>query len=293
MRWVKHLSMAHTDEEVDRILEKFGAIAYGVFWLIIEDIASGMDAGKMVPRAVHSRQKWAQIARVPPRVLTSQLQEFGKKLLNISVTGDDRIQIEAPNILKYKDEYSKKSGVTPELKAELKADLKTEAAAERFPLAAARIRFFHPATDDLMISRLIDLIKTRYPDADDECITEILHKSHQGKRQRGPALWLSTLPEYLNALLGNSHKPVAPVTPEELAIEDIVFPVLSIEEQITDSRAYLANPDLKADDWSRRLMVDRLTALLEQQAAGERINRKGPGISNPRLELVARKLAVQ
>lgn len=97
--------------------------------------------------------------------------------------------------------------------------------------------------------------------------------------------WCS--PDRLSALRAQASPP------DDALSEDPVFPVLSLEEQISDSRAYLASPGLSPTDNTRLLMAERLKALLEQQATGERINRKGPGISNPGLELVARKLAVQ
>lgn len=110
MRWFKHMTAAHLDGEMDRILEECGAEAYGIYWLVLEDIGTAMEPGRMDPAAVHSDAKWAQIARVHPRVWRSSKDQLGRKLLNISPTGDNRVMISVPNILKYKDEYSRKSG---------------------------------------------------------------------------------------------------------------------------------------------------------------------------------------
>lgn len=114
MRWTKHLSMAHADAALALLLEEYGAEAYGVYWLMIEDIAAPMEKEKLLPVATHSWVKWSQICHCSVRVFKSiacRMEE--KSLINIKSI-DDRLQIEIPNILKYKDEYAKKSGQTPE-----------------------------------------------------------------------------------------------------------------------------------------------------------------------------------
>ena len=114
MRWVKHLSMAHADDELDAVLEKHGGEGYGAYWLIVEDIAAAMDAGRMEPSAVHTELKWAQICHVSVRAMRNVIQTLSNHLAIINQSPDNRVQIAIPNILKYKDEYSKKSGQTPE-----------------------------------------------------------------------------------------------------------------------------------------------------------------------------------
>ena len=92
------------------LLERHGGEGYGAYWLIVEDIAAAMDAGKMSPEAIHTEQKWAQICHVSTRTLRNLLQTMSKHLAKVEQTTDNRIRIAVPNILKYKDEYSKKSG---------------------------------------------------------------------------------------------------------------------------------------------------------------------------------------
>jgi hypothetical protein len=110
MRWLKHLSMAHADREVDLIIETAGPVAYGIYWLIVEDIAASMEPGKMEPYAIHSLSKWCALFRLHHRTVTPLLTLLGRKLLNVVPMDDGRIKIEVPNIMKYKDEYTKKSG---------------------------------------------------------------------------------------------------------------------------------------------------------------------------------------
>lgn len=114
MRWVKHKTMAHADAEVDAVLEEFGPVAYGVYWLIIEEIASAMEPGKDAPEAVRSIQKWASICQVPPRVFRKIIARLAVHLVTACETSDGRLKIAVPNILKYRDEYSRKSGHAPD-----------------------------------------------------------------------------------------------------------------------------------------------------------------------------------
>jgi hypothetical protein len=114
VRWLKHLSMAHADEAIADLLERHGAEAYGVWWLILEDISAPMEPGKMLPTAAHSAVKWSQICHCSVRVWRSIANSLAEKKLIVMQSTDNRIRIDVPNILKYKDEYSKKSGQTPE-----------------------------------------------------------------------------------------------------------------------------------------------------------------------------------
>ncbi len=115
MRWLKHLTLAHSDPAIDAVCDKFGAEGYGVWWLILEDIAAPMEAGKMVPIQSHSVVKWASICRCSVRRFRSIVEILTDRRLIVTQTIGDRLQIEVYNILKYKDEYSKKSGDTPDL----------------------------------------------------------------------------------------------------------------------------------------------------------------------------------
>lgn len=132
MRWVKHMAMAHADSEVDAVLEEFGAVAYGVYWLIVEEIASAIEPGRDAPEAIRSVQKWANICRVQPRVFRKIIARLAVHLMIVSGTDDKRLRIIVPNLLKYRDEYSRKSGHSPEqTKTESRADVKALAGEQR------------------------------------------------------------------------------------------------------------------------------------------------------------------
>lgn len=138
MRWFKHLSMAHSDHAVSAILEELGAEAYGVWWLIIEDIAASMESKSTQTFAIHSDVKWSQICYCSARKFRSIAIRLQEKGLIVCISTDNRLQIDVPKLLKFRDEYSKKSGQSPDSRSDTDTDTDTEEKQkEEQPVAAA------------------------------------------------------------------------------------------------------------------------------------------------------------
>lgn len=131
MRWIKHLSMAHNDKAMSSVLEDLGPDAYGVYWLIVENIASVMEKGKMSPELVCSELRWAQLTHCSVRRFRTIAQRLNAERLIVYQSADNRIIISVPKILKYKDEYTKKSGHSPDSKADTEG--KTEGEGKKTP----------------------------------------------------------------------------------------------------------------------------------------------------------------
>lgn len=121
MRWLKHLTAAQKDPRMTEILEEFGAEAYGVYWLLCEEIASTMEKHSLVTELVHSELRWAQMVYCSPRKFRAICRRFaGIGLIEVTSQSDprpipgqlpnNRLTIGIPKLLKYRDEYSKKSG---------------------------------------------------------------------------------------------------------------------------------------------------------------------------------------
>jgi len=116
MRWFKHLSQAAEDEKLSEILELYGAEGYGIYWIILEKIAFLMD-GTEKTTARYSVKKWSKFCGKSPKVFRKFLESFQKLLLfrvEICQNNSDFLIIDCPNLLKYRDEYSKKSGQPPD-----------------------------------------------------------------------------------------------------------------------------------------------------------------------------------
>jgi hypothetical protein len=126
MRWFKHLSMAHDDVGLSTLLEAMGPEAYGIYWLLLEHFASVMEKDcTAVPELIHSEQRWATICHTSSRKFRkfaeiaaelkliesksqAELKQFSSRMPAI------RLAICIPKLLKYRDEYSRKSGHSPD-----------------------------------------------------------------------------------------------------------------------------------------------------------------------------------
>jgi hypothetical protein len=113
MRWIKHMTAARSDKAMALVSERHGPIAIGIYWGIVEEIAGPMEPGKMTPSASHSVAKWASILDTSSRTFTKICKSLQTESLIFCETIEDRLTISVPNILKYKDEYSQRSGQTP------------------------------------------------------------------------------------------------------------------------------------------------------------------------------------
>ena len=126
MRWFKHLSAAHDDDALAAILEEMGPVGYGIYWLLLEHFAAVMEKDcTAVPELTHSEAKWANVCCCSARTFSKFAQRAAELLLISCKTLAElrqysgrtlakRLQIGIPKLLKYRDEYSRKSGVTPD-----------------------------------------------------------------------------------------------------------------------------------------------------------------------------------
>jgi hypothetical protein len=116
MRWFKHLTAAHNDEALAEVLDEFGAEGYGMWWLILEKIAAQMDKTDRC-FARYSLKNWSKTCQVSAKKF-QKFVSFLSKLEKLSAKKCEKnsnfLIIECPNLLKFRDEYTKKSGQTPE-----------------------------------------------------------------------------------------------------------------------------------------------------------------------------------
>lgn len=109
MRWLKHLSCAHEDELMAELIEEFGPEGYGVWWIILERIAASMGESEKTSLR-YSARNWASSCRISENrfieivtYLSENHPTFRAKITEKHVT------IECPNLLKYRDEYSRRN----------------------------------------------------------------------------------------------------------------------------------------------------------------------------------------
>ena len=112
MKWFKHLSHSNSDEKLAELLSECGLEGYGFWWLLMEVVAAQCVDEKC--SAAYSLPQWS-------RLLYSHHNRVSKYLGKLEVMGvvtleyvESRIRVTIPNLLKYRDEYSRKSGLNQE-----------------------------------------------------------------------------------------------------------------------------------------------------------------------------------
>lgn len=106
--------MAHEDVAMSALLEECGPESYGVYWLLLETVACTMEKNCASPELTHSELKWAQTLYVSVRKFRRYVGVFASRGLILSETIENRLHISIPKLLKYRDEYSNRSGQAPD-----------------------------------------------------------------------------------------------------------------------------------------------------------------------------------
>lgn len=112
MRWFKHMVASADDEKLSRLTDVYGLEGYGFWWRVVEIVAEkvGPDGETSVE---FSAKKWGNLAGISPkkfRTLAECCANLGLFTFECSGNSENIIKINMPNILKYRDEYSRKSG---------------------------------------------------------------------------------------------------------------------------------------------------------------------------------------
>lgn len=115
MRWFKHLCQTRSDERIAKFFDKCGWEGYGVYWGVLEIIASLMcKENGWKTEVTYPLTKWVSMLTLHRTKLSKYLlcaEQQG--LLAINYSGDT-LSVNCPNLLKYKDEYAKKSRHCPD-----------------------------------------------------------------------------------------------------------------------------------------------------------------------------------
>ena len=114
MRWLKHLTATRNDERVAALMDRLGYEGYGLWWAILETIAGSMEKGDTRCSLHYPVSKWAaELQLSPPNVYRRLARVCATGLLEMS-RDETSITLCAPNLMKYRDEYSRKSGHAPD-----------------------------------------------------------------------------------------------------------------------------------------------------------------------------------
>jgi hypothetical protein len=99
MRWLKHMTATRDDERIASLIDRMGY---------------AMETGSTKCSLRWPISKWSAALQVHPPNLSRLLADLGSEgLLTFSRDGS-MIELSVPNLLKYRDEYSRKSGQSPD-----------------------------------------------------------------------------------------------------------------------------------------------------------------------------------
>lgn len=109
MRWFKHMTNSIDDEKISKLVDECGLEGYGFFWRVLEMIAAQVDDdGKNY--CSYSKRAWCNKLAIKHQTWSKLIASCDQAgLFEVSDDGQ-MITLKSPNILKYRDEYSKKKG---------------------------------------------------------------------------------------------------------------------------------------------------------------------------------------
>ncbi len=120
MKWFKHMTASSDDEKIADLINGGGVeglAMYGAYWRIAEIIAAQMEGKTPTCSVSYPVWKWTQLLFTRKSHLCSvltRLKKTGLLVVEGDPTCDSHVVCKMPNLLKYRDEYSKKSGHTPD-----------------------------------------------------------------------------------------------------------------------------------------------------------------------------------
>jgi len=122
MRWFKHMSDSADDEKLASLLGTHGVEGYGLWWFILEVVAKQIPKDSDKCSVSYPLAYWLRITGIYHHAkLRKMLQSMHDlRLMSVqcpnnvgnisSISLKDVLTISIPNLLKFRDEYSKKSG---------------------------------------------------------------------------------------------------------------------------------------------------------------------------------------
>lgn len=117
MKWLKHMTASWDDERLADLIGsggKDGLALYGAYWRVCEIVASQMEGKAPSCSVQYTVTRWSLLMSVRGSLLCHYLGQLGAKgLVTVDRTGND-IRVTIPNLLKYRDEYARKSGQSPD-----------------------------------------------------------------------------------------------------------------------------------------------------------------------------------
>lgn len=108
MRWYKHMTDSWTDEKLARMTVDDGLEIYGFYWRVLEIVAKQMDKTTKT-NCAYSDKVWSKFCGISAKKFRKFADKLDKLNLIILENSDGRIDIDIPNLVKFRDEYTSRS----------------------------------------------------------------------------------------------------------------------------------------------------------------------------------------
>ena len=117
IKWLKHMTATWDDERVARLVDKGGMEGlsmYGLYWRVQEILAAQMEGKEPSCSVRYTVTRWSLLLSLRGSLVFSTLSRLGATgLVTVERDGED-VRVTNRNLLKYRDEYSKKSVHSPD-----------------------------------------------------------------------------------------------------------------------------------------------------------------------------------
>jgi hypothetical protein len=114
MRWRKQMSAMWDDEKVAAIVVKRGLAGFGLYCRVLDIVAAGMGPDGSKCSVKYPVSKWSHLLSVRGSHVRHLFRELAVTgLLTAEWFGSD-LEVTIPKLLKYRDEYTQRSGETRE-----------------------------------------------------------------------------------------------------------------------------------------------------------------------------------
>lgn len=127
MRWVKHMTASHTDEKLCAVLDELGLEGYGFWWMLVEIVAGQINPKESKCSVTYSLPQWSRHLYCHHNKVSKYLGNLHSNGLVTAETVEGKVRVTIPNLLKYRDEYTRKSGQSPDNGLTINTDTDTEA----------------------------------------------------------------------------------------------------------------------------------------------------------------------
>lgn len=98
------------DEKIASVVGDHGLEIYGFWWRLLEIIGKQMDGTGRRCSATYSAKTWGKFAGISAKKFQKFAGILEEKKIISTKNGQNEITVEIPNLLKYRDEWSRRIG---------------------------------------------------------------------------------------------------------------------------------------------------------------------------------------